>query len=231
MSLFPSTCPTSGTARPETQGAGDAGTHSAPRPGSTRLARHHHSEDVILTVGGKFSQKEFYDTCLAEVPRSSRPVCGTFHQFPAEDGDRLFAQTLPGFLFGLKVPEDITVATWPKHARYGPRAGQYNEHFLTPRRSSGSSPGFWSRNSEVGPLIFEFGTFNKGTYPHAASAHSPDYFDLLKSHNTAHALFNAWTRMPAGRRSSAVPGSVHGGFHRRPGPPKGWPRMPSRAAH
>jgi len=64
------------------------------------------------------------------------------------------------------VPEDITVSTWPKHARYGRRAGLANKHFLDPQ----TFERFFTARLEpygkrVGPLIFEFGTFNKSTFP------------------------------------------------------------------
>ena len=35
-----------------------------------------------------------------------------------------------GLRFGFKVPEDITCAKWPTHARYGARKGMENHHFL-----------------------------------------------------------------------------------------------------
>jgi uncharacterized protein YecE (DUF72 family) len=108
------------------------------------------------------------------------------------------------------VPEDITVSTWPTHARYGTRAGEGNRHFLDAETFD-----------RLGPLIFEFGTFNKSTFPtpgdflarldpflaalpagfrYAVEIRNPeylipDYLDLLKARGVAH-VFNAWTRMP-----------------------------------
>ena len=174
---------------------------------------------------GKFSQKKFDETCLGEYARVFPTACGdfAFYQFPTQDyWDRLFAQVPSDFLFGLKVPEEITVASWPKHARYGQRAGEPNEHFLAAR----TFERFFARplrkhQWQVGPLIFEFGTFNKGTFPrpddflarldpfladlpegfrHAVEIRNPEYLtpsylDLLRSRNVAH-VFNAWTRMP-----------------------------------
>jgi uncharacterized protein YecE (DUF72 family) len=134
----------------------------------------------------------------------------------------MFRQTPEDFLFGLKVPEDITVSTWPKHARYGKRAGLENEQFLN---ASTFEQYFTKRlephKKQLGPLIFEFGTFNKSTFPtpghfmarldpflaslpegfkYAVEIRnqeylSPAYMQLLASHNVAH-VFNAWTRMP-----------------------------------
>src|SRR5262245_65626122 len=82
---------------------------------------------------GKFSKKRFEAECLAEYAETFPTVCGdfAFYQFPSDDyWERLFVRTPDDFLVGLKVPEDITVATWPKHARYGKRAGQENEYLL-----------------------------------------------------------------------------------------------------
>jgi uncharacterized protein YecE (DUF72 family) len=135
---------------------------------------------------------------------------------------RRSAGTSP-LIFGLKVPEDITVATWPGHARYGKKAGQDNEHFL----DAGMFERYFARPLEpyrdrLGPLIFEFGTFNKSTFKKVDEFFAglepflkllpkgfryaieirnpeyliPDYLALLKDHNVAH-VFNAWTRMPA----------------------------------
>jgi hypothetical protein len=125
-------------------------------------------------------------------------------------------------LFGLKVPEDITVAKWPGHARYGKRAGKDNEGFLnaalfTDRFAWPLEP----YADRVATLMFEFGTFANSTFPSLddfltrldpflAALPSgfrygieirnpeylePDYFTLLASHGVAH-VSNAWTPMP-----------------------------------
>ena len=82
---------------------------------------------------GKFSRTKFEVGCLREYAETFPAVCGdfAFYQFPRpEYWADLFGSTPAGFVFGLKVPEDITVATGPGHARYGKRAGLQNEHFL-----------------------------------------------------------------------------------------------------
>ncbi len=120
------------------------------------------------------------------------------------------------------MPEDITVATWASHKRYGVRAGEENEHFL----DDIAFKAYFARRLEpyadrLGPLIFEFGTFNKKTFPSPGDFYdrlgpflgalpkgfryaveirnadylSPEYFSLLASRGVAH-CFNAWTRMP-----------------------------------
>jgi uncharacterized protein YecE (DUF72 family) len=118
---------------------------------------------------GKFSNAKFEENCLAEYAETFPAVCAdlTFYQFPTEQyWAKLFDATPENFVFGCKVPEDITVSVWPKHARYGRRAGLDNEHFLD---ASALKSYFTSHlepyGDRVGPLIFEFGTFNKSTFP------------------------------------------------------------------
>src|SRR5690349_1924109 len=65
---------------------------------------------------GKFSRAKFEDTCLTEYAAAFPTVCGDFasYQFPTEQyWAKLFEATPGGFLFGFKVPEDITVTVWP----------------------------------------------------------------------------------------------------------------------
>jgi uncharacterized protein YecE (DUF72 family) len=121
---------------------------------------------------GKFSKAKFEENCLTEYAQTFPTVCGdlTFYQFPSEQyRAKLFDATPRHFIFGFKVPEDITVENWPRHARYGKRAGPANEHFL----NGEALEQFFTRRlkpygSQVGPLIFEFGTFNKQTFPKPA---------------------------------------------------------------
>jgi uncharacterized protein YecE (DUF72 family) len=176
-------------------------------------------------TGGKVSKAKFERECLAEYAETFPTVCGdfAFYQFPtAEYWAGLFDQLPADFLLGLKVPEDITVAKWPGHSRYGVRAGEINEDFLNPLVFSAY---FAKRlvpySDRVGPLIFEFGTFAKATFPNPGDFYtridtflralpegfryaveirnadylSPEYFEILRSRNVAH-CFNAWTRMP-----------------------------------
>jgi len=127
-----------------------------------------YSGDRYVTRG-KFSKAKFEENCLTEYAHTFPTVCGdlTFYQFPTEQyWAKLFDATPKHFIFGFKVPEDITVETWPTHARYGKRAGLVNERFLN---AKALDQFFTSRlkryGKQVGPLIFEFGTFNKKTFP------------------------------------------------------------------
>jgi uncharacterized protein YecE (DUF72 family) len=115
-----------------------------------------YSRDRYVTRG-KFSNAKFEENCLAEYTQTFPAVCGdlTFYQFPTEQyRAKLFDATPSTFIFGFKVPEDIIVETWPKHARYGKRAGLANENFLS---AQALEQFFTSRleryGKQVGPLI------------------------------------------------------------------------------
>ena len=91
-----------------------------------------YSQDRYMTRG-KLSNAKFEENCLTEYAETFPTVCGdlTFYQFPSEQyWAKLFDAVPENFVFGFKVPEDITVSIWPKHARYGRRAGLANENFL-----------------------------------------------------------------------------------------------------
>jgi uncharacterized protein YecE (DUF72 family) len=176
-------------------------------------------------VRGRFSQRAFAETCLAEYAETFPVVCGdfSFYQFPTEQfWAKLFSSAPASLRFALKVPEDITVKTFPQHARYGPRAGEENpgfldafmleEMFLVPLAPY---------RDRVALLIFEFGSFPRGLFDDAAGFAEPldaflaalpdgfryavevrnqaflaaDYFDTLRGRGVAH-VFNAWSRMP-----------------------------------
>ena len=117
------------------------------------------------TVRGKFSQRKFEAECLAEYAETFPVVCGdfSFYQFPGpDDWQRLIGGTPRSLHFGFKVPEEITVAVWPSHARYGPRAGQANASFLDARLFEREfARGLEPYRDRVATLIFEFGTIPK----------------------------------------------------------------------
>lgn len=183
-----------------------------------------YSRDRYLTRG-RFSQKRFSDECLAEYAETFPVVCGdfSFYQFPSPDYWRkLFASAPERLQFAFKAPEDITVKQFPKHPRYGPKAGDENPSFLD---SEFFQTGFLDLlqpyRSRVATLILEFGNFPKYCYPDAgaflnalepflgalpagfryaveirnAEFLAPEYFACLRKHRIAH-VFNAWTRMP-----------------------------------
>lgn len=192
-------------------------------------------------VRGRFSQKKFEATCIAEYAQTFPIVCGdfSFYQFPSNDyWQRLFHATPETFRFALKVPETITVKRFPSHARYGQRAGAQNESFLDadllvrlflrPLSAYGEKAAL---------LIFEFGAFSKADFEsvrgfvesldrflarlprqcrYAVEIRNreylqPVYFECLHHHQVAH-VFNAWTRMPELSAQIRIPHAVTADF-------------------
>jgi len=179
-----------------------------------------YSRDRYLTRG-RFSQKRFEAECLAEFAETFPIVCGdfSFYQFPApEFWAKLFTSAPVSLRFALKVPEEVTAEVFPRHARYGPRAGLANESYLNAAllQTMFLEP-LAPYASRIAVLIFEFGSRNASprefvaaldpflaalppTFRYAVEVRNPGYldpryFDRLKSHGVAHVL-NAWTRMP-----------------------------------
>lgn len=177
------------------------------------------------TTRGKFSQKRFEQECLNEYAEVFPIVCGdfSFYQFPSDAyWSRLFAGAPRSLHFAFKVPEDVTVKTFPTHPRYGAKAGIDNEVFLNAEIfKAGFANPLLQYRRQVSALIFEFGTFHRRSMPdvdafldcldpflaqlpkefrYAVEIRNPeylgdDYFGVLRRHNVAH-VFNAWTRMP-----------------------------------
>ena len=186
---------------------------------------------------GKVSQKRFEAECLAEYAETFPIVCGdfSFYQFPSpEYWQKLFASAPPGLQFALKVPEEVTAEVFPKHARYGPRAGMVNESYLNADALAALflEPLEPYRN-RIGPLIFEFGARGASprefhakldpflgalppTFRYAVEVRNreylqPRYFDILRQHRAAHVL-NAWTKMPALSEQIAMPDAFPADF-------------------
>jgi uncharacterized protein YecE (DUF72 family) len=173
----------------------------------------------------RFSQKRFQDECLSEYAETFPVVCGdfSFYQFPSEQYWRKLFGSAPSTLqFAFKAPEDVTVKQFPRHPRYGTRAGDDNSSFLdAPLFQSAFLDLLAPYQPRVAALILEFGTFPKQCFADAGAFLreldpflaalpanfrfaveirnpeflSPEYFACLRSHGVAHVL-NAWTRMP-----------------------------------
>jgi uncharacterized protein YecE (DUF72 family) len=175
----------------------------------------------LYTYRGRFSPRKFQEICLAEYSETFPIVCGdfSFYQFPKpEFWRKLFASAPPSLRFALKVPEEVTAEEFPKHARYGARAGSRNDCYLNADavRAQFIEP-LQPFASRIAALIFEFGARGASTQrfvsgldlmlgqlPHifryAVEVRNrqylqPRYFECLRSHGVAHVL-NSWTRMP-----------------------------------
>jgi uncharacterized protein YecE (DUF72 family) len=195
-----------------------------------------YSRDRYLTRG-RFSQKRFDAECLSEYAETFPIVCGdfSFYQFPSPEFWRKLFGSAPAHLnFALKVPEEVTAEVFPKHPRYGPRAGLRNASYLNADALSALflEP-LEPYRGRVRVLIFEFGTRSASTREFVARlgpflAALPDafrysvevrnreylqpyYFDCLKAHGAAHVL-NAWTRMPLLSEQMALPGAFTADF-------------------
>jgi uncharacterized protein YecE (DUF72 family) len=185
---------------------------------------------------GRLSRKHFEQHSLEEYVTVFPTVCGdfAFYQFPAiEYWARLFRVTPPSFRWGLKVPEQITVAEWPMHMRYGDLAGQLNPSFLDMHLFEQSFLAPLSQWRQlVGVLIFEFGALQGRQFggvrefarvidiffsklPRgwrcAIEVRNPQllapvWFDTLRAHEIAH-VYNAWTGMPDLSEQISMPGS------------------------
>lgn len=180
---------------------------------------------------GKFSQKQFEAECLKEFAETFPVVCGdfSFYQFPSpEFWKKLFTGAPAALKFALKVPEEVTVEVFPKHPRYGARAGRTNEAFLNADafRALFLEP-LEPYRERIACLIFEYGA--RGTAPkefltqvssflerlpdtfrYAVEVRNREYliepyFDALREHRAAH-VFNAWTKMPPLAEQIAIPG-------------------------
>lgn len=186
---------------------------------------------------GKFSQRHFEAECLKEFAEIFPVVCGdfSFYQFPTtEFWKKLFSSAPQPLQFALKVPEEVTAEVFPRHPRYGARAGRVNEAYL-------SADTFQTMfleplepyRSRIACLIFEFGARGAAveefvsqvspfldslpdTFRYSVEVRNreylvPLYFDALKEHRAAH-VFNAWTKMPPLEEQIAIPGAFTADF-------------------
>lgn len=195
-----------------------------------------YSQDRYLTRG-RFSRKRFETECLAEYAETFPIVCGdfSFYQFPtSEFWQRLFGAAPGELRFALKVPEEVTAAVFPKHPRYGPRAGMRNEAFLNAEALAALflEP-LEAYRDRIATLIFEFGArptplrefvdemgpfldalprgFRYAVEIRNRAYLSAPYFDCLGERNVAH-VFNAWTKMPPLAEHLAIPGAFTADF-------------------
>ena len=183
---------------------------------------------------GRFSQKRFQDECLSEYAATFPIVCGdfSFYQFPSESyWSKLFGSAPAALKYAFKVPEDVTVKAFPRHPRYGGRAGEANPSFLDALLFQDAFLDLLlPYRDQIAVLIFEFGTFPKQTYANVSEFLQeldpflaalppvfkyavetrnpeflgPEYFACLRQRRVAH-VFNAWTRMPEIGRQMKLP--------------------------
>ncbi len=174
---------------------------------------------------------------MAEYAETFPIVCGdfSFYQFPTpEFWQRLFGSAPAGLRFALKVPEEVTAEVFPKHPRYGPRAGMKNESFLNADALAALflEP-LEAYRDRIATLIFEFGARSTALrefverlgpfldalprwFRYAVEIRNraylgAPYFDCLRERNVAH-VFNAWTKLPPLGEHIAIPGAFTADF-------------------
>ena len=175
-------------------------------------------------VRGRFSKPRFERECLAEYAETFPIVCGdfAFYQFPSRDfWKKLFDRAPEQLQFAFKVPEEITVHTFPEHSRYGARAALPNPTFLNRELFLAEFIDLLTPYaSRIALLIFEFGASNgrifaplefagrlseffsalPPAFRYAVEIRNPELFDpaylaALHRNGIAH-VFNAWSKMP-----------------------------------
>ena len=192
-------------------------------------------------VKGRFSKKCFEQECLVEYAETIPNVCGdfAFYQFPTRAfRQKLFQQVPAPFHFAFKAPEEITLPSFPKLPRYGPRAGAINPGFLDAEFFRAQFLDLLRPyRDRVAVIIFEFAAGLTKCFESAAvfaeaidkffaalpkdfrfavEIRSPifldsSYFDALRKNNVAH-VFNAWTGMPEMTEQIKEPDSFTAGF-------------------
>jgi uncharacterized protein YecE (DUF72 family) len=185
---------------------------------------------------GRFAKTRFERNCLAEYAEVFKTVCvdASYYHFPDRGSlGRLVAQVPGDFLFGFKVPDEITVKRFSNLPRFGERAGRPNENFLNAALFASAFLGPcepFQRN--VGLVIFEFSRFYPADFergrnfvgaldrfleqlpkdwPYGVEIRNPgflrpEYFACLARHGVAH-IFNNWSEMPPVAEQMALPGS------------------------
>jgi uncharacterized protein YecE (DUF72 family) len=175
---------------------------------------------------GRFSQARFERNCLSEYSETFRAVCvdAAYYAFPTiKYLEGLASQVSPGFLFGFKVTDAITLKTFHNQPRYGGAAGQSNPDFLNAARFCDEFLEPCARIRDfVGILIFEFSRFHSYDFssgrefvatldaffeqlpqgwPYGVEIRNrewlrPEYFECLAKHKVTH-VYNSWTEMPS----------------------------------
>lgn len=180
-----------------------------------------------LVYRGRYrNEKDFVQRSLGEYARHPlfRTVCmdRAFYAPLRRDELSAYATLLPeGFRCVSKVFNELSTWTFPKHPRYGARAGRRNEGFLDPWRFEEliGAPMREAFAAHLGPLIVEVPPVYGPADPEAfcdtverflaqappdmdyafeirdARLFTPRYLAVLRDGGASH-VFNLWSRMP-----------------------------------
>jgi uncharacterized protein YecE (DUF72 family) len=182
-------------------------------------------DEELYLHNRRFSKARFERECLAEYSQVFPTVCvdSTWYRYPkpAYIAD-LMREVPPGFRFSFKVPDDLTLKTFPVVPGFGRRAGQSNPDFLSVAMCR---HGFLRKiepyRDRNGLILFEFTHFHPeefktgrefaaqldqflsempegwqfGVEIRNRNLLHPDYLAMLHRHGVAH-VYNQWTHMP-----------------------------------
>ncbi|MGH7146827.1 MAG: DUF72 domain-containing protein [Nitrospiraceae bacterium] len=183
-----------------------------------------------LVYHRQYAKTKFSQECLGEYCQylhNGEPLFrtvgndSTFYRPPTANQLRRYLNQIPeGFEMCFKVWEELTIPSYARQARYGPRAGQPNPRFLdaqlfkdlvlTPYRDAKFEP-------HTGPFLFEFQRHGMSTeefvgkldgffaqlpkdFRYAVEIRNagllgPHYHAMLSQHGVAH-VYNHWSYMP-----------------------------------
>ncbi len=174
----------------------------------------------------RFSKARFERECLAEYAAIFPTVCvdATWYRYPKPSYIGGLMEDVPAhFRFSFKVPDDLTLMTFPKVAGFGHRAGQSNPDFLNvPMCRHGFLRMLEPYRDRVGLVLFEFTHFHPeefatgrefvakldaflsempdgwqfGVEIRNRNLLHPEYLGMLHRHGVAH-VYNSWTHMPS----------------------------------
>jgi uncharacterized protein YecE (DUF72 family) len=178
----------------------------------------------------EYAKSKFTQECLGEYCQyqyNNEPLFttvgndSTFYRPPTANQLRRYLNQMPeDFEMCFKVWEEITIPTFAKQARYGPRAGQpnprfldaklFNDFVLAPYREAQFEP-------HAGPFLFEFQRHGMSTKEFCtrldgffgqlpqdfrcavevrnAGLLGAEYHKVLEAHGVAH-VYNHWSYMP-----------------------------------
>jgi uncharacterized protein YecE (DUF72 family) len=156
------------------------GTSSWSFPGWTNIVWNgQHSEDELARAGLRaYAQHPLFRTVCVDRsyygPLRETDIASYAAQL---DEAALLAPALPKFRLVSKVWEEITTAVFPKHPRYGARAGERNPSFLDPARFLGDVLAPYAAYARhFGPFVFELTPMPKGAIDDRALADKVDKF-------------------------------------------------------
>jgi uncharacterized protein YecE (DUF72 family) len=189
------------------------------------------------------SKRDFVQSSLGEY--ASYPLFRTVeidrsYYGPLSSRDlRTYAEQLPeDFDCAMKVWQEITAMVFPRHPRYGERAGMRNANFLDPVAFADAviEPIEREFSTFIGPLIIEippppsgsvdlqhferqvarFLARAPGGYRYAFEVRdrrllTPRYLSILHDYGASH-VFNYWSRMPSLADQLDIEGTMQGAF-------------------